>query len=164
MESVILVFFVLFATLYSLNKVSYVLLKGLIFNQRKWDLNICCGKTDGGGINADIVRHNSSVANFKLIHDIYNLPFANKEFDSVICSHTMEHVDNPQLFDRELRRVGSQVVYIVPPLWDIAAACNLLEHKWIFLTLRKKHHSLPPCMRLPFSRTIHRYLEQRVTA
>lgn len=52
----------------------------------------------------------------------------------------------------------------VPPLWDIAAVCNLLEHKWVFLTLKKEHNQLPPHFRLPFSLWLQRFLGQRVRA
>ena len=41
-----------------------------------------------------------------------------------MCSHTIEHVDNPAAFDIELRRVGANVKYIITPLWDLAAAFN----------------------------------------
>ena len=36
---------------------SYRYLKSLIVGRRRWDLNICCGTTYGGGVNVDIVRH-----------------------------------------------------------------------------------------------------------
>mgnify|MGYP001553944126 CR=1 FL=1 len=150
--------------LYTLNKLSYVILKERSFSKEKWDLNICCGKTDGGGLNVDIANHCQSLRNFKLINDIYNLPFASRQFEKVMCSHTIEHVDNPAAFDRELRRVGAHVKYIIPPLWDIAAAFNFYEHKWIFITFKKEHESLPPYIRLPFTRTLHKYFEQRITA
>jgi hypothetical protein len=74
------------------------------------DLNICCGTTDGGGINADILQH-SDVPNFVKLDSIYRLPFADKQFGVVLCSHTAEHVHYPQRFDRELQaRVGQKLV------------------------------------------------------
>ena len=60
--------------------------------------------------------------------------FNNKEFDFVIASHILEHVDNPILFCKELMRVGKRGYIEVPtPLWD-----NLVDgpefvqygHKW----------------------------------
>ena len=93
---------------------SYQRLKRSIVSRRRWDLNICCGTTDGGGINADIVRH-GEVPNFVQVESIYRLPFADGQFDVVLSSHTAEHVDYPQRFDRELRRVGRRVVYVLPP-------------------------------------------------
>lgn len=142
---------------------SYSLLKTEITSRRTWDLNICCGTVDGGGVNADIVQH-ADLPNFVKIENIYQLPFEDGQFETVLCSHTAEHVDYPRRFDRELRRVGKQVVYVLPPAWDLAAALNIWEHKWIFLTIRKVHYRLPRCMPLPFARQLQARIGQRVTA
>jgi len=162
-STVVIVFGATIGLLWLLNYVSYSLIKPRIVDGRRWDLNICCGKTDGGGINADIVKHDK-VPNFVEIDDIYRLPFSDKQFGHVLCSHTAEHVDDPDELDRELRRVGQNVVYILPPLWDLSAVFNVLEHQWIFLSWRKVHTHLPPRIRLPFSRRIQRTLGQRITA
>ena len=145
-----------------LNHVSYSVLKNRIVKRQKWDLNICCGKTDGGGVNADIVKH-GQVPNFKRV-DVYNLPFEDNQFDTVLCSHTIEHVEDPQRFYEELQRVGRDVTLVVPPLWDISAVLNVFEHRWIFLCLRKEHKRLPPHVRLPFASIIQRYFGQRIHA
>jgi len=145
------------------NFVSYRILKKRILLRRKWDLNICCGKTDGGGINADIVRH-ADVPRFVRISSVDRLPFKDGAFESVLCSHTMEHVEDPEAFYRELRRVGKQITLVLPPLWDPAGALNILEHRWIFLTFKKIHHRLPRRVRLPLSRTVQRRLGQRIHA
>lgn len=142
---------------------SYRLLKTEIISRQRWDLNICCGSVDGGGINADIVRH-SDLPNFVLLDSIYKLPFADGQFDTVLCSHTAEHVEYPQRFDRELRRVGKKVVYILPPLWDIGAALNVFEHRWLMLTVRKVHSTLPPRIPLPFARRLQARIGQRLSA
>jgi SAM-dependent methyltransferase len=147
--------------LWALNQISYRFLKSRILGRQKWDLNICCGRTDGGGINADIVRH-ADVPRFQAIEDIYRLPFRDRQFDSVLCSHTLEHVADPDRFYRELRRVGRRVVLVLPPLWDISAALNVLEHRWIFLTMRKVHECPPRRMRLPFARAVQGLFGQRV--
>jgi SAM-dependent methyltransferase len=151
------------ALLYLANQISYGFLKRRILTSRKWDLNICCGHTDGGGVNADIVRHNG-VANFVKIEDVYNLPFQDGQFKTVLCSHTIEHVDDPERFYEELQRVGDEVVIVVPPLWDLSAVFNLLEHRSIFLTVRKKHHSLPRFVDLPLARTLQERFGQRIHA
>lgn len=133
-----------------LNLLSYRILKTrIIRGRRKWDLNICCGDTDGGGLNADIVAQ--EVPNFVLTPDIYRLPFEDGEFESVLCSHTIEHVDDPDAFWAELNRVGQEVTLILPPLWDLAAALNIFEHKWIFLSWRKRHHALPRHVRFSWA-------------
>ena len=145
-----------------LNFVSYDVLKNRIVDRQKWDLNICCGKTDGGGVNADIVRH-AAVPNFHQV-DVYNLPFEDDQFRTVLCSHTIEHVEDPVRFYRELERVGEEVTLIVPPLWDLSAVLNVLEHRWIFLTFRKEHQQLPPHVRLPLAATVQRLFGQRIHA
>jgi predicted SAM-dependent methyltransferase len=142
---------------------SYHSLKSAIVSRRTWDLNICCGTTDGGGVNVDIVQH-TELPNFIKVDNIYSLPFDDQQFETVLCSHTIEHVDYPRRFDRELRRVAKEVVYILPPAWDLAAALNIWEHKWLFLTMRKVHHTLPRCTPLPFARKLQARVGQRVTA
>ena len=145
------------------NYISYKILKKRILNSQKWDLNICCGKTDGKGINADIVKH-SELPNFIQINDIYNLPFKNKTFNTVLSSHTIEHVDDPESFIKELKRVGEDVTIVLPPLWDITAAFNIIEHKWIFITLKKEHKTLPLYLKLPFSTSVQNFFGQRMHA
>ncbi len=135
------------AALFLLNLLSYRILKPRIIRERqKWDLNICCGDIDGGGVNADIVAQD--VPNFVLTPDIYRLPFKNGEFEHVLCSHTIEHVDDPDAFWAELNRVGKHVTLILPPIWDLAAALNIFEHKWLFLSWHKRHHTMPRQIKL----------------
>jgi len=147
------------AYLYLSHYVSYSLLKNKILKDKQWGLNVCCGKTDGGGVNADIFEH-KELPNFRLLDDIYNLPFLNQEFETILCSHTIEHVDDPAAFLKELRRVGTDVTIVIPPLYDITAALNIFEHKWIFLTFKKKHTTLPLHFRLPFSTLAHNKIGQ----
>ena len=45
--------------------IDYRILKNYHFNRQKWCLNISCSNTDGGGINADIVKRD--VPNFVLV-------------------------------------------------------------------------------------------------
>jgi hypothetical protein len=141
---------------------SYKLLKNRTVRRQRWDLNICCGTTDGGGINADIVRH-KQVPNFVQVR-IYRLPFRDEQFGSILCSHTIEHVQDPEAFYRELCRVGRQVTLVVPPLWDLTAATNVLEHRWLFLTFKKEHTTLPPHIRLPLAGWVQKVLGQRIHA
>ncbi len=146
-----------------LNWLSYQYIKNRVLHRQRWDLNICCGKTDGGGVNADIVKH-ADVPNFVFVPDIYDLPFEDNQFEHVLCSHTIEHVDDLQRLQKELQRVGKEVTYLLPPLWDISAAFNLIEHKWIFFSLRSEHRTLPPYKRLPLADTIQKWLGQKVKA
>ncbi|OGC43812.1 hypothetical protein A2Y85_01185 [candidate division WOR-3 bacterium RBG_13_43_14] len=135
---------------------SYNVLKKMIIRRNKWDLNICCGKTDGGGVNVDIIQH-ADLPNFRIVDNIYKLPFENKQFDRVLCSHTIEHVDDPQRFLNEMMRVGTDVTVILPPIWDVTAAFNIFEHRWLFLTIKKEYHNqLPKCIKLPGAEYVQR--------
>lgn len=59
-------------------------------------------------INDDLQRGGSIVADRPLVEaDGQYLPFADGSFDYVICSHILEHVENPELLIRELTRVAS---------------------------------------------------------
>lgn len=148
----------------ALNFLSYRILGGIIRRRRKkWDLNICCGKTDGGGVNVDIVNH-ADVPNLIVVDDIYHLPFSTGEFDYTLCSHTIEHVEDPTAFFAELERVSGQVTLVVPPLWDLSAVLNIFEHRWMFLTFRKEHHKLPAHIALPFSKKVQARIGQRIRA
>lgn len=143
---------------------SYKILKNKTLKSRKWDLNICCGKTDGGGVNADITRHRD-LPNFVLIKDIYKLPFKDKQFNNVLCSHTIEHVDNPERFFAELKRVGKHIVLVVPPLWDVFASfLSQPTHKWTCLALKKEHTQLPKMVPQPFAKTFQKLFGQQIKA
>ena len=64
----------------------------------------------------------------------------NKEFEFVLCSHTIEHVDDPKKFYDEVTRIGKNIVLVISPLWDIFGAFLVFwAHKWIFLSFKKEH-------------------------
>ncbi len=46
--------------------------------------------------------------------DVQNLPFKNKAFDFVFCSHVLEHVENPEKAIQELTRVAKRGYIEVP--------------------------------------------------
>ncbi len=47
--------------------------------------------------------------------NVEKLPFKNKSFDTVVCTHTLEHVQNIHLAISELRRVKKKRLIIVVP-------------------------------------------------
>ncbi len=49
-----------------------------------------------------------------VVADGYHLPFADKTFDYVICSHILEHMDNPKKFIEEVVRVAKRGYIEVP--------------------------------------------------
>lgn len=65
--------------------------------------------------------------------NIESLPYQNKEFDFVYCSHVLEHVENPGRACKELMRVGRKG-YIETPtrLSDVMMNYTRLKdhHKW----------------------------------
>ena len=60
-----------------------------------------------------------------------NLPFKDKEFDFVISSHILEHVENISYFISELERISSKGYIEVPTkLEDNLVFENKNDHKW----------------------------------
>lgn len=67
-----------------------------------------------------------------IFYDGGQFPFADKEFDYVICSHVLEHVDNVDEFVRELIRVGKRG-YIEYPTIYYDYIFNFKVHKTFLL-------------------------------
>jgi hypothetical protein len=146
------------------NFISYRVIKERTLRERTWDYNICCGVTDGGGINADIVRH-APVPRFELVTDVTNLPHADGALGTVLCSHTLEHVNDPRAMFAELSRIGRKVTILVPPLWDLGGALNPFEHRVIFLTFSTRHDDhLPRYIEYTPARWLQARLGQEVKA
>ena len=59
-----------------------------------------------------------------------NLPFGDKEFDYVICSHVLEHVENPEKFLSEQFRVAKRGYMETPSLLGETLYARE-SHKWI---------------------------------
>ncbi len=47
--------------------------------------------------------------------NVEKLPFKSKSFDTVICTHTLEHVQHPTKLIAEMRRVAKKKIIIVTP-------------------------------------------------
>ena len=65
--------------------------------------------------------------------DLEKLPFADKAYDFVFCSHVLEHMDNPGAAMRELMRVGRRGYIEVPTrLSDVMFNFTRLpnHHRW----------------------------------
>lgn len=79
-------------------------------------------------VNMDIVPRN--VPNFVLgdVQDMYM--FSDKQFGVAFCSHTLEHVNDPQRAIQELHRVADHVIILTPGWWDVATYFNP-DHKWV---------------------------------
>ena len=69
---------------------------------------------------------------FVLIHE-KNLPFKDKEFDFVIASHVIEHVEDFEFFIKELERISSKGYIELPSrLGDNLVFENKNDHIWWF--------------------------------
>jgi len=66
-----------------------------------------------------------------------NLPFKNKEFDYVICSHVLEHTEDPAKFVGEQVRVSKMGYLEVPSLIGEFLAPKS-SHKWVILDIDNK--------------------------
>ncbi|MDD4491099.1 MAG: methyltransferase domain-containing protein [Bacteroidales bacterium] len=66
-----------------------------------------------------------------------NLPFNNKEFDYVICSHVLEHTEDPAKFVGEQVRVSKMGYLEVPSLIGEFLAPKS-SHKWVTLDIDNK--------------------------
>lgn len=65
---------------------------------------------------SDIVEEELGIdINFKQ-GNIENLPFADNEFDVVICNHTIEHVLDPQKAVSELKRIAKKRLILTTPV------------------------------------------------
>lgn len=65
-------------------------------------------------INKNVIKNVDKNINF-VSGDAEDIPFLNKKFDTVICTHTLEHVQNLSKTISELRRVVKKRLIIVVP-------------------------------------------------
>ncbi len=64
--------------------------------------------------------------------DLESLPFADKEFDFVYCSHVLEHVQNPERACKELMRVGKRGFVECPGMGGdlLLNTAQISHHRW----------------------------------
>jgi ubiquinone/menaquinone biosynthesis C-methylase UbiE len=48
------------------------------------------------------------------VFDGYKIPFPDKFFDLVVCSHVIEHVEHPRILLREIKRISKYQIFEVP--------------------------------------------------
>lgn len=90
-------------------------------------LDIACGRGYLSGrlarkysvTGADMIiepglRHRLPEVDFREVN-LCSLPFRDKEFDTVVCAHTLEHIPNINLALTELRRVARQRLIVILP-------------------------------------------------
>ena len=90
-----------------------------------------------------------------------NLPFKDKEFDFVISSHVIEHVEDFEFFIKELQRISSKGYIELPSrLGDNLVFENVNDHIWWFnyddvnnkLVASKKNQLIDPFITVSTSR------------
>jgi len=70
------------------------------------------------------------------VEDINHLPFEDKSYDFVYCSHVLEHVDNPKCACEELMRVGKRGYLETPSLMtDVMFSWAKGMHKWVTIII-----------------------------
>ena len=74
-------------------------------------LDVGCGLAPEGDVNTDIQKRR--VPNFVQC-DVYHLPFRDKAFTHVVMNHVLEHLHNPLVALKELKRVCHNVHVSVP--------------------------------------------------
>jgi len=102
-----------------------------------------------------------------IICSVEKMPFLSKSFDFVICSHVLEHIDNPYLAGLELQRIA-KAGYIETPAYgkDILVGTGYM-HKWQVVEFegtlhffeysgkQKKMHISSPMMNLWMRKSYH---------
>lgn len=121
-----------------LKRTSINYLNKIIKENSNWKiLDIGCGYRahPKASVIADIQDLSIHYKNRKFIKiEGKNLPFKNKEFDFVIASHVIEHVENFEFFIKELERVSSRGYIELPSrLGDNLVFENKSDHIWWFI-------------------------------
>ena len=97
------------------------------------------------------------------------LPFKDKEFDFIIASHVIEHVDDISFFLNELARVGKQGYIEVPTkLEDNLVFENKKDHLWhlVFddvnnkINISKKHQYFEPLLTVSAIKKLNNYFRE----
>ena len=145
----------------------------LLENNKDWKvLDIGCGYT--AHKNASVICDVQDLSNFykdrkfiKLNDKI--LPFKDKEFDFVIASHVIEHVEDPFFFIKELERISVKGYIELPTiLEDNLVFENKKDHLWHMefddiqyqLLISKKIQFLEPLVTVSTIKKISEYFRQ----
>ncbi len=92
-----------------------------VFLELKFDNDAEWERQSGGLV--PIGKKNSRT----VFYDGNKFPFADKEFDYIICSHVLEHVPNIEKFVSEINRVGKAGFFEVPSIY-YEYLFNIPEH------------------------------------
>ena len=120
-----------------LKRTSITHVNSILNNNINWKvLDIGCGYR--AHKNASIIADIQDFSNFYKEKNFIqiqgkNLPFKDKEFDFVIASHVIEHVEDFEFFIKELERISSKGYIELPSrLGDNLVFENKNDHIWWF--------------------------------
>ena len=121
-----------------LNRTSIKHLNRIIKENQKWKvLDVGCGYRahPKASVIADVQDLSNYYKERKFIKiNEKKFPFKDKEFDFVIASHVIEHVEDFEFFIKELERVSSKGYIELPSrLGDNLVFENKTDHVWWFL-------------------------------
>ena len=121
-----------------LNRTSIKHLNSIIKENQKWKiLDVGCGYR--AHPNACVIADVQDLSNYYKERKFIKInekkfPFKDKEFDFVIASHVIEHVEDFEFFIKELERVSSKGYIELPSrLGDNLVFENKTDHVWWFL-------------------------------
>ena len=135
-------------------------------------LDIGCGYS--AHINASVICDIQDLSNFYKDKEFIKLndktlPFKDKEFDFVIASHVIEHVEDVEYFIKELERVSSKGYIELPTiLEDNLVFENKKDHLWHMefddnnneLIISKKIQYLEPLLTVSSAKKFSKYFRQ----
>jgi len=82
------------------------------------DLDVGCGFSLHHRQRVDCLKVDIQRSGFAdMICDACNLPFRDKTFDKVFCSHVLEHLVNPIKALKEILRVSNRYAFVEVPHW-----------------------------------------------
>ena len=121
-----------------LNRTSIKHLNSILKENKKWKvLDVGCGYRahPKATVIADVQDLSNYYKERKFIKiNEKKFPFKDKEFDFVIASHVIEHVEDFEFFIKELERVSSKGYIELPSrLGDNLVFENKTDHVWWFL-------------------------------
>jgi ubiquinone/menaquinone biosynthesis C-methylase UbiE len=90
---------------------------------------------------AQIAPQPNSMITFKAA-SAYELPYANDEFELLVCCEVHEHLERPADAVRELERVASKAVLLSTPREPLWRALNIARGKYL-TSLRNTTSSCP---------------------
>ena len=135
-------------------------------------LDIGCGYTphNKASVICDIQDLSNFYKNKKFVKlDGKTLPFKDKEFDFVIASHVIEHVEDVNFFIKELERVSSKGYIELPTsLEDNLVFENKNDHLWHMefndinqkLLITKRTQYIEPVITVSTAKKLAKYFKQ----